>query len=129
MVTSEKHYTVMILDDEEDNLALYSDYLTSIGHTILHTYVNGENIMQDIDVEAPDIYIVDYILPGVKNGIDVAVEILKKCPLSCIIFLTAFELLGNEISKHDIFYDKNIEVLIKPVKLNQIQNSILNLVH
>ena len=61
------------------------------------------------------------------NGIEVAVEILNKFPSACIIFITAFELLEQEISKRDIFYDKNIDVLIKPVKLNKIQNSLMNL--
>ena len=62
------------------------------------------------------------------NGIEVAVEILKKFPSACIIFITAFELLEQEISKHYIFSDKNIDVLLKPVKLNQIQNSLINLI-
>jgi hypothetical protein len=43
------------------------------------------------------------------------------------MFLTAFEFLDHEISKHDIFFDKNIEILIKPVKLRQIEDSLLNL--
>jgi hypothetical protein len=51
-----------------------------------------------------------------------------KFPTSCIVFITAFEFLDHEISKHDIFNDKNIEVLIKPVKLRQIEDSMLNLV-
>ena len=61
------------------------------------------------------------------NGVEVAIEILKKFPSACIMFITAFELLEQEISKHDIFYDKNIDVLLKPVKLDQIQNSLINL--
>ena len=61
------------------------------------------------------------------NGIEIAVEILNKFPSACIIFLTAFVLLDREISKHDIFYDKNIDVLLKPVKLIEIQNSLINL--
>jgi hypothetical protein len=43
------------------------------------------------------------------------------------MFITAFELLEQEISKQNIFYDKNIDVLIKPVRLYQIQNSLMNL--
>ncbi|MDP9489284.1 MAG: response regulator [Thermoproteota archaeon] len=120
---------IMIVDDEEDNLALYSDYLSSKGHKILQAYVNAENILQDIDVECPDVYIIDYRLPGNMNGVEVAIEILKKFPLACIIFITAFELLQKEIAKHDIFYDKNIDVLLKPVKLDEIEKSILNLVN
>ncbi|HKX20207.1 MAG TPA: response regulator [Nitrososphaeraceae archaeon] len=122
-----KTYTIMILDDEEDILELYTNYLSNKGHRILHTYVNAENILQDIDIEYPDVYIIDYRLPGNMNGIEVAIEIFKKFPSANIIFITAFELLEQEITKHNIFYDKNIDVLIKPVKLGQIQNSITNL--
>ena len=122
-----KTYTIMILDDEEDILELYTNYLSNKGHRILHTYVNAENILEDIDIEYPDVYIIDYRLPGNMNGIEVAIEIFKKLPSANIIFITAFELLDQEITKHDIFYDKNIDVLIKPVKLGQIQNSITNL--
>ena len=122
-----KTYTVMILDDEEDILELYTDYLSRKGHRILHTYVNAENILEDIEIQSPEVYIIDYRLPGNMNGIEVAMEILKKFPSARIIFITAFELLEKEITKHDIFYDKNIDVLIKPVKLDQIQNSLIHL--
>ena len=127
MSTANKTYTIMLLDDEEDVLELYTDYLSIKGHRILHTYVNAENILEDIDIERPDVFIIDYRLPGNMNGIEVAIEIFKKFPSANIIFITAFELLEKEITKHDIFYDKNIDVLIKPVKLGQIQNSLTNL--
>lgn len=118
----------MLLDDEEDILKLYSDYLSRMGHRVLKAYVNADTILDDIDIEFPDVYIIDYRLLGNMNGVEVAVEILNKFPSACIIFITAFELLRKEISKRDIFYDKNIDVLIKPVKLSQIQNSLINLV-
>lgn len=127
MVAKEKTYTIMILDDEEDILTLYSDYLSRKGHRILRTYVNAETILEDIDIERPDIYLIDYRLCGNKNGIEVASEILKKFPSSCIMFITGFELLNDEISKHDIFYDKNIDILIKPMRLGQLEDSLVNL--
>ena len=116
----------MILDDE-DILTLYNDYLSRKGHRVIKTYVNSETILDDIDIERPDAYIIDYRLPGNRNGIEVASEILKKFPSSCIMFITAFEFLDHEIAEHDIFFDKNIEILIKPVKLRQIEDSLLNL--
>jgi DNA-binding NtrC family response regulator len=128
MVTTKETYTIMLLDDEEDILKLYSDYLSRMGHRVLKAYVNADTILDDIDIEFPDVYIIDYRLLGNMNGVEVAVEILNKFPSACIIFMTAFELLRKEISKRDIFYDKNIDVLIKPVKLSQIQNSLINLV-
>ncbi|MDP9210799.1 MAG: response regulator [Thermoproteota archaeon] len=127
MVTTAKTYTIMILDDEEDILNLYRDYLSSKGHRVLKTYVNADTILDDIDIEFPDLYIIDYRLLGNKNGIEVAVEILKKFPKACIVFITGVELLDQEISKHEIFCDKNIDVLLKPVKLNRIQDSLLTL--
>jgi len=128
MVTTPKTYTIMILDDEEDILNLYSDYLTSMGHRVIRTYVNADTILEDINIEPPDVYIIDYRLLGNMNGIEVAIEILNKFPSTCIIFITAFEFVQKEISKRDIFKDKNMDVLIKPVKLNAIQNSIINLI-
>jgi two-component system cell cycle response regulator CpdR len=127
MVTIQNTYTIMLLDDEEDILTLYSDYLSNMGHRILSTYVNADSILQDIGIEPPDIYIIDYRLPGNMNGVEVAIEILKKFPLACIIFITAFEMLEKKLSKQDIFCDKKIDVLIKPIKLNRIQNSLLSL--
>lgn len=127
MVTKEKTYTIMILDDEEDILTLYSDYLSSLGHRILSSYVNADSILQDIDIEPPDIYIIDYRLPSNMNGVEVAIEILKKFPSALIIFITGYEMLEKELSKHDIFCDKKIDVLIKPIKLNRIQDSLLSL--
>lgn len=127
MVETRKTLTIMILDDEEDILTLYSDYLSRKGHRVINTYVNSETILDDVDIERPDAYIIDYRLPGNRNGIEVASEILKKFPSSCIMFITAFEFLEHEISKHNIFNDKNIEILIKPVKLRQLEDCLLNL--
>ena len=127
MVAKRETFTIMILDDEEDILKLYNDYLSSKGHRVIHTYVNAETISEDIDIERPDIYLIDYRLRGNNNGIEVASEILKKFPSSCIMFITGFELLNDEISKHNIFYDKNIDILIKPVRLGQLEDSLVNL--
>ena len=127
MVTTQKTYTIMILDDEEDILTLYSNFLSSLGHRIISSYVNADSILQDIDIEPPDIYIIDYRLPNNMNGVEVAIEILKKFPSARIIFITGYEMLEKELSKHDIFCDKRIDVLIKPIKLNRIQDSLLSL--
>jgi DNA-binding NtrC family response regulator len=129
MVTKTETYTIMILDDEEDIVKLYSDFLTSKGHKVLRTYVNADRILADIDIEPPDVYLIDYRLLGNMNGVEVAIEILKKFPAACIIFITAFELVRQEILRRDIFYGKNIDVLIKPVKLYHIQNSLISLIN
>ena len=45
----------MILDDDEDILKLYSDYLSCMGHRVLKAYVNTDTILDDIDIECPDV--------------------------------------------------------------------------
>ena len=50
MVAKRETFTIMILDDEEDILKLYNDYLSSKGHRVIHTYVNAETISEDIDI-------------------------------------------------------------------------------
>jgi DNA-binding NtrC family response regulator len=123
--TTKDRLKIMIIEDEEDILILYNDYLSSKGHQVINRYLNADSIMSDIEKDTPDIYLIDYRLLGNKNGIDAAIEILNKFPSSPIVFITAFELLDREISNHPIFYDKNIDVLLKPVKLNEIENSML----
>lgn len=127
--TTRDRLKIMIIEDEEDILILYNDYLSSKGHQVINRYLNADSIMSDIEKDTPDIYLIDYRLLGNKNGIDAAIEILNKFPSSPIVFITAFELLDREISNHPIFYDKNIDVLLKPVKLNEIENSMLNLLN
>ena len=92
MVTTAKTYTIMILDDEADVLNLYSDYLSSMGHRVIRTYVNADTILEDINIEPPDVYIIDYRLLGNMNGIEVAIEILNKFPSACIIFIPLLNL-------------------------------------
>ena len=72
---------------------------------------------------------IDYRLPGNNNGIDVAVEILNKFPLVRIPFITAYKLLHLEICKNSIFYDKNIQVLVKPIKLDKIESAMVKRAH
>jgi DNA-binding NtrC family response regulator len=127
--TTKDRLKIMIIEDEEDILILYNDYLSSKGHQVINRYLNADSIMSDIEKDTPDIYLIDYRLLGNKNGIDAVIEILNKFPSAPKVFITAFELLDREISKHPIFYDKNIDVLLKPVKLNEIENSILNLLN
>lgn len=92
-------------------------------------YLNGDVIIEEIDKARSDLYLIDYRLPGNKNGIDIATQILDEFPLAPILFITAHENLHKETSKNPIFDGKNIEVLLKPVKLDKIESSIVALMN
>ena len=119
---------IMVVNDEEDILKLYSDYFSNRGHQVLKTYLTAENVMDDIERESPNIYVIDDKLPGPKNGLDLAAEILAKYPSAPILFVTANEYLESELSKHRIFDGKKLKVLVKPARLQQIENDMLDLV-
>lgn len=119
---------VIIVEDEEDILRLFSDYLSSQGHHILSCDTNANDAISSLGKGEPDIFLIDYRLPGGKNGIDLAIEILTKYPSMPILFITAYEPLKGEVVKYPIFQGKKIQILLKPVTLPEIEITMLNLV-
>ena len=85
-------------------------------------------MIDEVDKLRSDIYLIDFRLPGNKNGVDIATEILTRIPSAPILFITAYEQLHKDISNNPVFYNKNIEVLVKPVKLDIIEGTIFDLV-
>lgn len=117
-----------IIEDNEDILTLYSDYLLNKGHYVVPILVTADYVLKYEEMLTQDIYLIDYKLPGKKNGIDYAMEILGKFPMLPILFITAYELLQNEIAKHVLLSAKNIQVLLKPVKIEILESTIKNLI-
>lgn len=68
-------------------------------------------------------------MPGNKNGIDIASEILKKFPSAPVLFITAYECVVAEVSKNPLFRNKRVTVVLKPVKLDKLEKSMLQLVN
>jgi DNA-binding response OmpR family regulator len=61
---------IMILEDEEDILILYKDYLSGRGHDVVSTYLTANNVLSEFGEKLPDICLVDYRLPGKTNGLE-----------------------------------------------------------
>jgi len=119
----------MIIEDEQDILLLYKDYLLSRGHNVVATSTTANEIMSDYDRIRPDVAIIDYKLPADKNGLDAAIQIIEKYPSAAILIVTAYETVTKEIAKISLFDNKRVEVLIKPLRLAQLENSIVNIVN
>ncbi len=126
---SKKSLKIMIVEDDEDILTLYSDYLSKKGYQVIARYTKGNNIKSDLERYLPDLYLINSKLPGKKTGTEVATEILDVYPSAPILFITADYRQPQEIEKNPIFRDKKVDVLLKPVKLDEIEHSILNLVN
>jgi DNA-binding response OmpR family regulator len=126
---SKEPLKIMIVEDDEDILTLYSDYLSSKGYHVVARYSKGNGIKTDFERHSPDVYIINSKLPGKKTGTEVATEILDVYPSAPILFITADYSQPQEIERNPIFRDKKVDVLIKPVKLTEIEYSIINLVN
>ena len=120
---------VLIIEDEQDLLALFRDYLSGQGHEVVSCYLNANNILRDFEKNKPDICLIDYALPGDKNGIDAAIEIISKYPSMPILFITGHESKREDLLKHPMLQDKNVETLVKPVKLLQLEFAVLDIVN
>jgi DNA-binding NtrC family response regulator len=119
---------IMVVNDDEDILRLYNDYLSGRGHQVLKTYLAAENVMDDVERENPNIYLIDPRMHAAKEGLDLAAEILEKYPAAAIVFVTTNDDLGSELSKHPIFEGKRLKVLMKPARLDDIEMNMLDLV-
>jgi len=122
-----KRLSIMIIEDEQDILLLYKDYLLSRGHNVVATSTTANEILSDYDRIKPDVAIIDYKLPNDKNGLDAALQILNKYPSAAILIVTAYETVTKEITKMPFLDNKRVEVLIKPLRLAQLENSIMTI--
>jgi len=119
---------IMIVEDDQDTLSLYTDYLSRKGYRVIARYSKGNDIRTDLERNSPDVCIINSKLPGNKTGTEVATEILDVYPSAPILFITADYSQPELIEKNPKFRDKKVDVLVKPVKLKQIENTIINLV-
>jgi DNA-binding response OmpR family regulator len=124
-----KQLSIMIIEDEQDILLLYKDYLLGKGHKVLATSTTANEIVSDYEKIKPDIAIIDYKLPSEKNGLDAAIQILDKYPSAAILIVTAYDTVKREIARNSFFDDKRVEILIKPLRLSLLESSIINIVN
>lgn len=119
--------TIMIIEDEEDILLVYRDFLERRGYTIEVSAPTANEILRDYETYRPDLVILDYRLPGSMNGLQAAEKILRKNPSARILIVTAFENVKKELAENAFFDDKNISAMIKPVQLTNLARFIADL--
>lgn len=117
---------VMIIEDDEDILLLYKDYLKKKGHTIIVSSTTADEALRDYDDYKPDLVIVDFKLRGQKNGLQAASEILAKHSRAKILIITAFDHVREEMDETGLSR-KDVTVLIKPIKLSHLGEIVLRL--
>lgn len=122
-----KIQTIMIIEDEEDILLVYKDYLERKGYRIEVSAPTANEVLRDYELYMPDLVIVDYRLRGSLNGLEAAENILRKYDTAKILLITAHENVRKEIQENKFFTDKNVFFLAKPVQLAYLARFIASL--
>lgn len=119
----------MIIEDEQDLLNLYKDFLINKGYYISVTNTTASNILSDYEEFKPDLVILDYKLPDGKNGLEAANEIFNKYPFASILIISAYDTVKQAFNAEKRFITKNIKLLIKPFKLSKLNELTIELVN
>ncbi|MDW0197670.1 MAG: response regulator [Nitrososphaeraceae archaeon] len=112
MEKSPEKLKIMIVQGDEDNMTLYSDFLSRRGYHVIARYTKGDDILTDVEKEPPDVFVLNSRLPGNKSGMEVATEILDVYRSAPILFVTADYGQPVQVKKHPKLRDKKVEVLI-----------------
>ena len=105
---------IILVDDEPEILTLVRDYLTREGFSVL-TAINGNEGMELIEREKPDLVLLDWMLPGM-SGLEMCKH-LRETSTIPIIMLTAKSeeidrVLGLEFGADDY--------IVKPFSLREL---------
>lgn len=118
---------VMIVEDENDILVLYKDYLKTKGHSIIASSTTADDALMDFEKYRPDLVIIDYKLPGLKNGLQATREIFAKFPSAKILIITAYENIKEQLNNDEFFRNKKVGIIIKPIRLARLADMILDI--
>ncbi len=119
---------IMIIEDEQDILLLYKDFLKAKGYNVIVTSKTADDSLLDYKNFSPNITIIDYRLPNNKTGLDAAKEILNYNPDAAIIIVTAYDSIQETYNSEEAFKGKKIRLLIKPIKLAVLMETIEDII-
>jgi len=116
---------ILVVDDEQINVELLEAYLTG-EYNILTAY-NGEEALEKVKSEHPDLILLDIMMPGM-DGYEVS-RILKSDPLTQfipIVMVTALSERDDRIKGIEVGAD---EFLTKPVDKVELMARVKSLMH
>ncbi|MEM6282476.1 MAG: response regulator [Chloroflexota bacterium] len=113
---------VLILDDREDNLFSMAAILAREPYPV-HTESNPNNLMNQLTALQPSLLVLDLILPGNFNGLDLAEQIRQTTPAEQmpIIAVTA----GSETYTRQMALEAGCDsYLAKPFNVREFRDEV-----
>lgn len=102
---------ILIVEDDAINAVFLRTIVKKSGHTVTGSYISGEEALQNVFNDIPDLILMDILLAGKLNGIDTIKEIHKKQYIPVIYITASTEEKIYEYAKTT----KMIDYLCKPV--------------
>jgi len=116
-----RNATVLIIDDEKEQLMLRKMLLETAGHRVLTAH-SGKEGLKVFRAEAVDAVIIDYWMGDLK-GTAVASEMKRMRPAIPVVIFSAFRPLPDEaLGKADVWL---VKAEIEPTELLEIIDQLL----
>jgi CheY-like chemotaxis protein len=116
--------TILVADDENDNLVLVSLWLQNLGYRVV-TAVNGEAALEIVNIAQPQLILMDIAMP-LMDGLDATRRLRSRAEFNelPIIFITAFDTDDFRQKASDAGGDG---YLTKPIDFDHLSHLILTL--
>lgn len=117
MKTTKKKYTIVIVDDDKNNIELLKEILSDFDYRVI-TAVDGKDAIKKIRKEMPDLILLDIIMPEM-DGITACKQIKKDKKLKHIpiIFLSSINQTESIVQGFKI---GAIDYITKPFKSEEL---------
>jgi len=111
--------SVIVIDDDEDTVRLFSEFLEEKGIKVIGTAYNGKNAVTLFEEKKPDAALVDIMMPN-GSGFYAIKKIKEKDPNAKIIAVTAdmSSLTEEKLNK------LKIPIIYKPFQMDVVLDTI-----
>ncbi len=118
MKSKEQQHSILVVDDNEQALALVDEALTSRGYKVTVTSKGNDAIpiLDSKKGEEVDLVIIDLVMPDV-DGMELASKILKKRPDIRILVMSGY---ADDVVVHGVFESSNVDFLAKPFSIRDL---------
>jgi DNA-binding LytR/AlgR family response regulator len=111
---------ILMVEDDMIIAADISMQLTKLGYEVIGINTRGEDALQTIENNRPDIILMDIVLTGKMNGIEAAKIILEKFQVP-VIFLTSN---ADDVSFQQALTAKPYAFIAKPFQKSHLERTI-----
>lgn len=110
--------TILVVDDNEQALALVKEALSTRGYTVLvaNRGAAAMTILESKKGETIELVIIDLVMPDV-DGAELASKILAKQPDMKILVMSGY---ADDVVVHGIVDSKNVDFLGKPFSIRDL---------